>query len=192
MASQSSQETVSSPEEELILVDHNDRETGFQTKFQCHQGDGVLHRAFSIFLFNDVRQMLIQQRSVQKLLWGLCWSNSVCSHPRKGEAMEEAVQRRLKEEMGVAVPLTYLYKFEYQARYKNIGIEHELCWVYIGKVMDKIKVHPDEIADCKFINIDELEEAMRQRPDLYTPWFHLEWAYIKKHHWTDIQHLWKA
>ena len=90
---------VSSESEALILVDENDREIGFSSKDSCHDGPGILHRAFSLFIFNTAGELLLQQRSAGKRLWPLYWSNSCCSHPRAGETMELAVNRRLQQEL---------------------------------------------------------------------------------------------
>ena len=92
---------VSSEQEELILVDREDNELGFLSKAECHDGAGVLHRAFSLFLFNDEGELLLQQRSGNKRLWPNFWSNSCCSHPRRGESMEVATRRRLRDELNL-------------------------------------------------------------------------------------------
>ena len=113
----------------LILVDESDEELGFKSKSECHQGNGQLHRAFSVFIFNPSGELLIQKRSRDKALWDLHWSNSCCSHPQKNEQMQLAVKRRLKEELGIECPVHYLYKFTYHAKYKDVGSEHELCHV---------------------------------------------------------------
>lgn len=116
---------VSFDMEELILTDEFDNEIGYANKKKCHRSPGILHRAFSIFLFNCQNQVLLQKRSQQKKLWPEHWANSCCSHPRKGESINLAMRRRLVEELGVACPLQFMYKFKYQALYKNIGVEHE-------------------------------------------------------------------
>ena len=106
-------EIVSSSNEELILVDEQDREIGCKSKSDCHIGNGILHRAFSIFIFNTNNEVLIQKRSSEKLLWPSCWSNACCSHPRYGEPMKTAVVRRLVQELGFNCPLIFLYKFQF-------------------------------------------------------------------------------
>ena len=111
------EEVVSSANEQLILVDDQDRELGFKSKGDCHAGKGVLHRAFSIFVFNGDNELLLQQRSPTKLLWPNYWSNTCCSHPRRGESMDDAVTRRLVQELGFDCPLEFLYKFKYQAQF---------------------------------------------------------------------------
>ena len=127
------EEVVSNVNEQLILVDDQDRELGFKSKGDRHSGKGVLHRAFSIFVLNSDNELLLQKRSGTKLLWPNYWSNTCCSHPRRGESMSEAVSRRLKQELGFECPLAYLYKFKYRADYGAIGAEHEFCWVYYGR-----------------------------------------------------------
>ena len=122
-------EVVSDDTELLILVDSSDRETGQLDKSACHDGEGQLHRAFSVFIFNDAGELLIQQRAADKRLWPSFWSNSCCSHPRAGEAIDDAAERRCQQELGIAASLTFLYKFEYQAAYEDIGSERELCSV---------------------------------------------------------------
>ena len=103
------EEVVSNASEQLILVDEFDLEIGFKAKNDCHLGKGVLHRAFSIFVFNSANELLLQQRSPGKMLWPSYWSNTCCSHPRRGEVMQDAVVRRLKQELGFECPLTFLY-----------------------------------------------------------------------------------
>ncbi len=129
---QTRNQVVSSEDERLILVDSNDRELGTSPKSDCHDGDGVLHRAFSLFVFNADGALLIHQRQADKRLWPLYWSNSCCSHPRAGEDMELAVSRRLEQELGLRANLRFMYKFEYAAAFGDVGSEHELCWVYAG------------------------------------------------------------
>ena len=107
-------DTISFPEGFLILVDAKDNIIGYESRERCHQGKGLRHRAFSIFIFDDQKQLLVQRRSVEKVLWPLHWSNSLCSHPRRGESYEEAAMRRLKEELGFETPLQLLFKFQYE------------------------------------------------------------------------------
>ena len=180
-------QAVSSPEEKLILVDENDREIGFQTKDECHRGDGLLHRAFSVFLFNSRGELLIHQRSALKPLWPNFWSNSCCSHPRRNESLDAAAGRRLHEELGVKCELRFLYKFIYHARYGQLGAEHEYCSVYVGYSDAEITAHPDEIADHRYIAADELTREIAEHPDRFTPWLKLEWRKIQQD-FRDISH----
>lgn len=164
----------------LILVDGEDNIKGYLDKAECHRGQGILHRAFSIFIFNSSGQLLIQRRSAAKPLWPLFWSNSVCSHPRKGEEYLEAAARRLKEEIGIETSLRFLFQFQYQASYGVVGSENELCSVFIGQSDGPVIVDPGEIAGWRFISQGELDEELRVRPQDYTPWFKMEWPHIKK------------
>lgn len=175
----------------LVTVDKNDDVTGYETKLRCHQGQGVLHRAFSLFVFNSEQQLLVQQRSALKPLWPLFWSNSVCSHPRQNEPFEQAVNRRLKEEIGVSCQLTYLYQFEYQASYLDVGAEHEMCSVYIGKIEPTICVDPAEVADTEFMSIEAVNRLMIASPERLTPWFKMEWKKLMSEHRDEIDALFR-
>jgi len=157
--------------DQLVIVDQNDKKLGFESKEKCHNSCGILHRAFSVFVFNDKKQLLIQQRSELKRLWPLYWSNTCCSHPRQDEAYEEAAERRIKEEIGISCELEYLYKFQYKAKYKNIGSENEICAVLTGSSNDEPSPDPDEIADYKWVDMDELVEDIKKNPEKFTPWF---------------------
>jgi isopentenyl-diphosphate delta-isomerase len=172
-------EVVSSDSEALILVDDHDREIGSRAKSVCHSGKGILHRAFSIFVFNGDNELLLQKRSAEKLLWPNYWSNTCCSHPRRGESMEQATSRRLQQELGFACPLEFLYKFKYQADYGAIGAEHEYCWVYYGRHDGPLDVNVSEIADWRFIGVADLERELADAPETFTPWFKMEWVHIK-------------
>jgi len=180
---------VSFESERLILVDHNDNILGYKSKAECHNGEGILHRAFSLFIFNDKGKVLMQQRAADKRLWPLIWSNSCCSHPREGENYEVATQRRLKEEIGLETELHFLYKFEYHARWKDEGSERELCSVYIGKTNNHPLINDTEIADWKWISQEELNADVKNNPDKYSPWFKMEWKEIQEKYWDKVQLL---
>lgn len=167
------------PGDMLILVDSQDRDIGFLSKEECHRGAGTLHRAFSVFLFDPQGRLLLQQRSAQKPLWPLYWSNSCCSHPRRGESAESAAVRRVREELGVACSLQFLYKFEYQAQYAEVGAEHELCWVFAGVTEDAVRVDDAEIAAVRYVAPADLTREIAVSGELFTPWLKLEWARIE-------------
>lgn len=173
---------VSSEAEELILVDADDREIGTLDKGACHDGEGVLHRAFSLFIFNPRGELLLQQRSSAKRLWPLYWSNSCCSHPRRGETMEEATVRRLDDELRMAADLEFVYKFAYQARYDATGSENELCRVYLGRTDDPVTPNPNEIAAVRWLSADEVSFELSRHPERFTPWFKLEWQRLQDRH----------
>lgn len=180
---------VSFDDEPLILVDAHDREVGFLDKAAAHRGAGTLHRAFSLFVLNARGELLLQQRAAGKRLWGGYWSNTCCSHPRRGEALDTAVHRRLKEELGVDCPLQFLFKFEYQAQFDADGAEHELCHVYAGRCDDAPRVNPTEISDTRWIAPAALDAEMAAAPERFTPWFKIEWARIQREHANDLAAL---
>lgn len=178
---------VSSESERLILVDHDDNVVGFSSKGEAHDGEGVLHRAFSIFIFNAEGSVLLQQRSAQKRLWPLYWSNSCCSHPREGESYAQSTERRLREELSLEAELVFLYRFSYHAPFGDAGSERELCSVYAGHVRDQaVDVNPNEIAAWKWVSPSEVDRLLVEEPDILTPWFKMEWTRIRKDHSAEI------
>jgi isopentenyl-diphosphate delta-isomerase len=167
----------------LILVDEADRSLGFLSKTLCHEGRGVLHRAFSLLIFNERGELLIQQRAAGKRLWPRYWSNSCCSHPRGDESMETATQRRLYEELGIRCPLQFLFKFQYQAQFDATGAENELCSVFVGRCRETIRANSDEILDWRWISPEALQRQIAaEAGQTFTPWFMLEWARIWRDH----------
>jgi isopentenyl-diphosphate Delta-isomerase len=181
---------TSADTESLILVDETDREVGHLSKTECHDGHGVLHRAFSLLIFNAGGELLLQQRSAGKRLWPLYWSNSCCSHPRRLETMEAAVQRRLYEELGLRCPLQFLFKFRYQAQFQAVGAEQELCSVFIGRAHGPVKVNHDEIAAWRWVTPEALEAELRMSgATKFTPWFILEWERVWREHREALHRL---
>jgi isopentenyl-diphosphate delta-isomerase len=171
---------VSSESEDLILVDENDQVTGTQSKGVCHDGDGILHRAFSLLIFNEKGELLLQRRSRQKRLWPGFWSNSCCSHPRAGETIEDAIHRRLDQEMGIrSTDLRFVYKFQYHAKFEDKGSENELCYVYVGTTQDHVRANVTEVDDWRYIAPVDLEEELTNSPEHFTPWFKMEWNALK-------------
>jgi geranylgeranyl diphosphate synthase type I len=157
--------------EKLLLVDKKDKVIGVETKENCHKGKGTLHRAFSVYVFNNKGQLLIQQRSKFKPLWPLrWWAPTCCSHPRKGEEYIDAGERRLKEEFGFTCSLKMIDKFQYHAKYKDVGSENEMCAILIGKYNGKIKADSKEIADWKWISVNKLQHDFKKNPNKYVPW----------------------
>lgn len=171
---------VSFDSEKLILVDEADREIGQASKSEAHAGQGLLHRAFSLFVFNSAGELLLQQRARGKPLWPGYWANTCCSHPRAGEDMDIATQRRLHEELGFTCPLEFLYKFQYHAEYGEAGSESELCWVYIGTSDDPVEVNDSEIADWRYIEPDALDREIAATPERFSPWLKMEWKQLRE------------
>lgn len=172
-------EVVSFDDELLIQVDHQGNEIGFLDKASAHDGGGVLHLAFSVFVFNPEGALLLQRRAAGKRLWPGFWSNTCCSHPRRGETLETATHRRLREEVGLDCPLNHLYQFIYHARYGAAGSEHELCHVFVGTSADTPKSNESEIAALRYCAPAALDEEMARRPETFTPWFKLEWQRVR-------------
>jgi isopentenyl-diphosphate delta-isomerase len=178
-----SRENITPECDALILVDAADHSVGSLSKARCHEGRGILHRAFSLLIFNGDGELLIQQRAPSKRLWPHYWSNSCCSHPRSGESLETATHRRLYEELGVTCDLQFLFKFEYQAQFDATGAEHELCSVYIGRCTDPIRVNNEEISAWRWISPERLETELTAHGGAkFTPWFIMEWARIGRDH----------
>ncbi len=164
----------------LVLVDADDREIGVAGKAQCHAGNGLLHRAFSVFVYGADGRILLQQRSAAKTLWPMYWSNACCGHPFPGEQVERAASRRIHEELGFGCRPRYLYKFRYQARYSEHHSEHELCHVLEGDFSGDLKPDPAEIAAWRWVAPDALSREIDRRPECFSPWMKLEWAEIRR------------
>ena len=173
-------EIVSDDSELLILVDDEDRELGHLDKAACHDESGILHRAFSLFIFNNQGELLLQQRAPDKRLWGGYWSNSCCSHPRKNETMAAAVTRRCQQELGFSTELNFVYKFKYQAAFANLGSEHELCSVYIGQFDGEPHVNSTEVSAWRWISPAQLNRELADPTKLFTPWLKLEWQRLNQ------------
>ncbi len=159
-------------EEMVILVDRNDRETGTMEKIEAHE-KALLHRAFSIFIFNDAGQMMLQRRSLTKYHSPGLWTNACCSHPRPGEGLEEATQRRLVEEMGFSCPLEKAFHFIYRAEFAHGLTEHEFDHVFTGRYNADPDINPDEVAEWRWVSVPELLEDVRNKPEDYTVWFRI-------------------
>jgi len=157
--------------EKILIVNEKDKVIGQESKEKCHKGKGILHRAFSILIFNKKNQILLSKRSRFKKLWPLFWDNSCSSHPLKGKSYEVAGQKRLKEEFSFTRPLKLIDKFQYQAQYKNVGSENEICALLVGEYNQrKIKPDPKEIAGWKWVFVKRLQEDIEKNPQKYTPW----------------------
>ena len=157
-------------DDQVILVDENDREIGIEEKIKAHQAAN-LHRAFSIFIFDSEGKMLIQQRAFAKYHSPGLWTNACCSHPRPGESVMTAAHRRLQEEMGFECELHEKFNFIYRAEFDNGLTEHEFDHVLFGIFDGVPKPNMREVASYRWINIDELEKDVAANGDAYTVWF---------------------
>lgn len=160
----------------VILTDASGTATGEADATKAHDAPGMLHRAFSVYVFRDgKREILIQRRSAEKRLWPLIWANTCCSHPRPREEARASGERRLQEEMGFTCALTEGPTFVYRADDPaGKGVEHEHVTILIGELDEHLTPHhdPHEVAEWKWISLPELQSAMEEAPDTYAPWFH--------------------
>lgn len=156
--------------EYVILVDANDRQTGTCEKLEAHE-KGLMHRAFSIFLFNKQGDFLLQQRAAGKYHTPRMWSNTCCSHPRPDESMEEALQRKLYQEMGIHSPVEKAFEFSYRADFENGLVENELDHVYFGEYNDAPNPNPEEIQAWKYSSFEEIQKEIAKDQTMFTPWF---------------------
>jgi len=158
--------------EKVVLVDKNDVLTGTLEKMEAHQ-KGVLHRAFSIFIFNDKGELMLQQRALSKYHSPGLWTNTCCSHPREKEKTIDASHRRLIEEMGFDCEIKEVFSFTYKADVGQGLTEHEFDHVFIGKFENDPVINPDEVNDWKFIPMKDIKKNMQQSPEQYTVWFRI-------------------
>ena len=168
--------------EEVILVDEDDNVIGSMEKMEAHR-KGVLHRAFSVFIFNSRSEMLLQQRAMNKYHSAGLWSNACCSHPCPGEDIKTAAQRRLNEEMGIKTSLQKLFDFVYKTSFRNKLTENEFDHVFVGRYDGEINIDPDEVNDCSFRPMNEIKLELKDKPEKYTAWFHI--AFPKIENWWE-------
>jgi len=157
-------------EELVILVNENDEQIGLMPKMEAHE-KALLHRAFSVFVFNDNNQLMLQQRAANKYHSPLLWTNTCCSHQRNGESNLEAGVRRLEEEMGFVCDLEEKTSFIYKAPFDNGLTEHELDHVMVGYYNDNPKINREEVENFKYMTVEEVKEDMVLKPEIYTEWF---------------------
>lgn len=170
--------------EEVILVNGQDEPVGRMEKMAAHY-EAALHRAFSVFLFNEKGEMLLQQRAKQKYHSGGLWTNACCSHPRPGEETKAAAKRRLFEEMGIQTPLQKIFDFTYKASFDNGLTEHEYDHVFTGNYGGEVKPNKDEVQDYCFKKMEEIKASLESHPHKYTAWFHI--AFPKVLQWWQQQ-----
>ena len=154
----------------IIQVDEKDRQIGPVEKMVAHR-DAVLHRAFSILIFNSKNELLLQKRDINKYHSGGLWTNTCCSHPRFMENLKTATKRRLQEEMGFTCDLKMLFDFIYKAEFENGLFEHEYDYVFMGRYDGDFVPNPFEVASTKWMSLEDIEKDIVVNPDIYTHWF---------------------
>jgi isopentenyl-diphosphate Delta-isomerase len=159
-------------EEQVILVDKEDNQIGLMPKLEAHE-KALLHRAFSVFILNDNKEIMLQQRAANKYHSPLLWTNTCCSHQREGESNIEAGTRRLFDEMGIRTELKELFHFIYKAPFDNGLTEHELDHVMIGYHNGEPKLNKDEAGDWKWMSVEDIKADMIIHPEIYTVWFRI-------------------
>lgn len=157
-------------EEQVILVNEKDEAIGLMPKMEAHE-KGKLHRAFSVFVFNDKGELMLQQRALHKYHSPGLWTNTCCSHQRDGESNLEAANRRLMEEMGFTTPLNEATSFIYKAVFDNGLTEHEYDHILVGRYNKEPYINPDEVADWKWMEVDDVRIDINTNPGNYTAWF---------------------
>ncbi|AZQ61598.1 isopentenyl-diphosphate Delta-isomerase [Flammeovirga pectinis] len=164
--------------EEVILVDKQDNPIGKMEKLQAHV-EGLLHRAFSIFIFNENGDLLLQQRALSKYHSGGLWTNSCCSHPRVNETLSFATERRLQEELGFTTQVIEIDSILYKAAFGNGLTEHEFDYIFIGEYNGLVDFNPEEVEQVKFISRKDLDQWLIDQPSDFTAWFPLCWEKVK-------------
>lgn len=156
--------------EKVVLISNNDEVLGLMDKQQAHI-NGLLHRAFSVFLFNRKGEMLLQRRAASKYHSPNQWTNTCCSHPRENESYYEGAIRRLKEELGISADIEYKFHFIYKADVGKGLWEHELDHVFVGIYEGDFNLNPDEVSEVRYISMEDLEKEMNENPEHFTEWF---------------------
>lgn len=172
--------------QEVILVNEKDEPIGTMEKIEAHR-KAVLHRAFSVFIFNSKGEMLLQQRALNKYHSAGLWTNACCSHPIPGEATADAAHRRLQEELGFNTSLEKIFEFTYQTAFDNGLIEHEFDHVFAGVYEQRISPNPDEVHDVCYKSLDDIQQSLQTHPQKYTSWFHIAFPKVKE--WAVEQGL---
>ncbi len=157
-------------EEKVILVNEFDEQIGLMSKLEAHE-KAVLHRAFSVFVFNDKNELMLQQRALSKYHSPGLWTNTCCSHQRNGETNLQAGKRRLQEEMGFVTTLEEKTSFIYKAPFDNGLTEHELDHIMVGYFEDAPVINKDEVEAWKWMSLEDVKKDIELQPELYTAWF---------------------
>ena len=170
-------------QEQVVLVDTLDNALGVMGKMEAHE-KGLLHRAFSVFLFNAKGEMLLQKRALGKYHSPGLWTNTCCSHPRPGENVTDAANRRLIEEMGIETRVEKAFKFIYKADLDQGLTEHELDYVFVGEYEGIIAPNSLEVSDYYYENVETIQQQMIAKPEHYTVWFKI--AFPRVLEWYQV------
>lgn len=165
--------------QQVVLVDENDEVLGTMGKMEAHQ-KALLHRAFSVFVFNSKGEMLLQQRAAHKYHSPGLWTNACCSHPQPGEETAAAAIRRLQEEMGFVIPVQKVFDFVYKTAFDNGLTEYEFDHVFAGEYEGPVLFNADEVQDICYKAMPEISNSLQTHPQKYTAWFHLAFPRIEK------------
>jgi isopentenyl-diphosphate delta-isomerase len=171
--------------QQVILVNENDEPIGAMEKIEAHK-KGLLHRAFSIFIFNDKGELLLQRRALGKYHSGGLWTNSCCGHPQPGEETKKAAQRRLQEEMGFSTPLEKIFDFIYKTDFGNGLTEYEFDHVLAGRYEGEIGHDHDEVMDYCYKDLRDISSSLEERPEKFSKWFCLAFPGVKE--WWQNNH----
>ncbi|MBK8500531.1 MAG: isopentenyl-diphosphate Delta-isomerase [Flavobacteriales bacterium] len=163
--------------DEVVLVDERDEVLGTMDKLKAHK-EGALHRAFSVFLFDHDGRLLLQRRAETKYHSGGLWTNSCCSHPRMGEDLLAAAERRVAEELGIITPLQHRFSFIYRASFENGLHEHELDHVFFGHWSGSVRPDPEEVIDWRYATMEEIDADLREHPQRFTIWLKACWPEV--------------
>lgn len=166
--------------ENVILVNENDEQIGLMEKLEAHE-KGLLHRAFSVFVFNSKNELLIHQRAHSKYHSPGLWTNTCCSHQRENETTLQAAHRRLQEEMGFDCNLIELFAFTYKAEFSNGLTEHEFDHVLVGTCNTLPQPNSNEVADFKWLSLEAVKQAINENPNQYTEWFKIALPKLEQH-----------
>jgi len=166
----------------VILVNEQDEPIGLMEKMEAHR-KGLLHRAFSVFVFNEKGEMLLQQRAKEKYHSPALWTNACCSHPRENETVIQAAERRMVEELGFTTKVISAFSFTYKASFDNGLIEHEFDHVLMATITNDtaIQPNPHEVMDYCYMSLEHIQAALQSHPEKFTAWFHIAFPKLVAH-----------
>ncbi len=165
-------------EAQVILVNESDEQIGVMEKLEAHQ-KALLHRAFSVFIFNTKGEMLLQQRALSKYHSPGLWTNACCSHPSPGETTLHAAERRLSEELGFKTAIKKLFSFTYQSTFDNGLTEHEFDHVFTGVYDGTVLPDPNEVMNHRFATVEEIAQELHRVPEQFTIWFKIAFPLLR-------------